>query len=59
MQENESNLIERVREGIRQAEKGRFVDHSKVVAWVNSWGTEDEKAPPEPEQVKRKRGGEV
>ncbi len=49
MQENESNLIERVREGIRQAEKGRFVDHSKVVAWVNSWGTEDEKERPKPE----------
>ena len=49
MQENESKLIELIRDGIRHAEKGRFVDHSKVVAWVGSWDTADEKDRPKPE----------
>jgi predicted transcriptional regulator len=44
--ERESSRIETIEEGIRQAEKDRFVDHQKVVDWVESWDTENEKERP-------------
>ncbi|MDE1148055.1 MAG: CopG family ribbon-helix-helix protein [Azospirillaceae bacterium] len=31
-----------IEEGIRAADAGKVVPHEDVVAWVNSWGTDNE-----------------
>jgi RHH-type transcriptional regulator, rel operon repressor / antitoxin RelB len=38
--------IATIKEGIKSADAGEFVDHAKVVDWLNSWGTEHEKELP-------------
>ncbi len=35
-----------IEEGIKDAEAGRVVPHEEVKRWLNSWGTDNEKAPP-------------
>jgi len=35
-----------VAEGIADSETGRVVDHKKVRRWLESWGTDQEKAAP-------------
>jgi RHH-type transcriptional regulator, rel operon repressor / antitoxin RelB len=35
-------------EAIREADKGVFVSHEAMVAWVDRLGTDDEIAPPKP-----------
>lgn len=44
---------EYIREGLRQAEAGKVVDHARVKAWVASLGTKKEL--PRPTVVKDKR----
>ncbi len=34
--------VQAIQKGIHDAEKGRVVDHEKVVSWVESWGSENE-----------------
>jgi len=36
-----------IAEGVRDADEGRLVDHDQVVAWIDSWGTETPRPPPE------------
>ncbi len=31
-----------IAEGIRDADEGRLIDHEEVVAWVRSWGSDEE-----------------
>ena len=38
--------IEAVQEGIADADASRLVDHDRVAAWLESWGTGDELPPP-------------
>ena len=38
--------IEAINEGLANADAGRFVEHEKVVAWLESWGTSNELPPP-------------
>jgi hypothetical protein len=38
--------IERIREGLADAEAGRLVAHEDVLRWLDSWGTENELPPP-------------
>lgn len=38
--------VEAVREGIADADSGRLVDHDRVAAWLESWGSEAELPPP-------------
>ncbi len=38
----EKQQLAAIAEGIRDAEAGRFVPHEAVVAWMDSWGTENE-----------------
>lgn len=38
--------IRAIEEGIRAADAGKIVDHAEVEAWVNSWGTNDERGKP-------------
>ncbi len=39
--------LEAVQEGLDDANAGRLVDHDQVVAWVDSWGTDNELEKPE------------
>lgn len=39
---DEREILEGIERGIADADAGRTVDHDAVVAWVESWGTEDE-----------------
>ena len=36
-----------IEEGLRDAEAGRVVPHEDVAAWVESWGSPDERPMPE------------
>jgi predicted transcriptional regulator len=45
LDEQEQHL-ERVREGLADAQAGRVVSHEEVDRWLGSWGTEDELPPP-------------
>lgn len=38
--------IKAVEQAIESADKGEVVEHSKVVDWVKSWGTDKEKEMP-------------
>lgn len=38
--------VKAIQEGIADADAGRLVDHDKVSTWLESWGTENELAPP-------------
>jgi len=38
--------IERTRQALDQVEAGQVVDGDEVMAWINSWGTENETRPP-------------
>lgn len=40
--------IEAIDDAIRLAEDGEFVSHEAMSAWLASWGTTEETAPPEP-----------
>ena len=43
-------------EAVAEADKGSFVSHEAMVDWVDSLGTAQEKAPPEPDvQIARKQ----
>lgn len=33
-------------EALREAENGDVVDGDEVIAWIESWGTEQERSPP-------------
>lgn len=34
--------VEEIERAVREAERGRFVEHEKVSAWLASWGTRRE-----------------
>jgi RHH-type transcriptional regulator, rel operon repressor / antitoxin RelB len=38
--------IEAIKQGIADADAGRVVDHERVEAWLESWGSPDESEPP-------------
>jgi len=38
--------LEAIAFGLADARAGRLVDHRKVKAWLQSWGTDDELEPP-------------
>lgn len=35
-----------IEEGLKDADAGRVVAHEEVRRWLNSWGTDNEQAPP-------------
>jgi hypothetical protein len=45
--EDEAAIRAHIQAGLADFEAGRFVSHDKVVAWLESWGTEDELPVPE------------
>jgi prevent-host-death family protein len=40
------DFLEAVAEGLADSEAGRVVDHGKVKRWLETWGTDREKATP-------------
>lgn len=44
--ETESWQITAIQEGVKAADAGHFVEHEKVAAWLNSWGSDRETEPP-------------
>ena len=45
-EEDRTEWLRALDEGIEAAESGRVVDDDKVDAWLASWGTDDELEPP-------------
>ena len=44
--DEQEHQLERIREGVADAEAGRVVSHGEVARWLDSWGSEDELPPP-------------
>jgi predicted transcriptional regulator len=44
--DEQENQLEKIREGLADAEAGRVVSHEEVARWLDSWGTENELPPP-------------
>jgi predicted transcriptional regulator len=44
--DEQEHQLERIREGLADAEAGRVVAHGEVARWLDSWGSEDELPPP-------------
>jgi predicted transcriptional regulator len=38
--------VAQIEQGRRELREGKGIPHEKVVAWLESWGTEDESEPP-------------
>ena len=45
-EEAKAKLLEETQQAMTDVEAGRVVDGEEVLAWVESWGTPDEKEPP-------------
>jgi predicted transcriptional regulator len=46
--------VAQIDEAIKEAdEKGEFVSHEAMKAWLESWGKADELPPPQPDIIKR------
>lgn len=50
--DREAWQVSAIRQGLADADKGLLVPHDAVQAWVNSWGTANEKLRP---KMRRKR----
>jgi predicted transcriptional regulator len=44
--DEQERQLEKIHEGLIDAEAGRVVAHEEVARWLESWGTEDELPPP-------------
>ena len=44
--DEQEQQLERIREGLADAEASRVVPHEEVARWLESWGAEDELPPP-------------
>ncbi|MEE8057806.1 MAG: ribbon-helix-helix protein, CopG family [Pseudomonadales bacterium] len=42
-----ARMLEETHEALADIKAGRVVDGAEVMDWLGSWGTEDEKAPPQ------------
>ena len=38
--------VERIQQGLEDVRAGRVVPHEEVAAWLDSWGTDEEREPP-------------
>jgi predicted transcriptional regulator len=46
-EERNNQMLEETKEALADIKAGRVVDGVQVIEWLSSWGTEDEKSPPE------------
>jgi predicted transcriptional regulator len=44
--DEQEHQLEKIREGLADAEAGRVVSHEEVARWLDSWGTANELPPP-------------
>ncbi len=44
--DEQEHRLEKIREGLADAEAGRVVSHDEVARWLDSWASEDELPPP-------------
>ena len=44
-----------IADALAQADMGVFVSQEAIAGWMNSWGTKDERPPPEPDVFPPKR----
>lgn len=49
LRERTEAKAEMIRAAIAQADKGVFISEDEMNAWMDSWDTDDELAPPEPD----------
>lgn len=45
-EERKSTMLEETREALADIKAGRVIDGEEVMGWLESWGTDAEKAPP-------------
>ena len=45
-EERKGKMLEETREALADIQAGRIVAGDEVMGWLDSWGTDDEKAPP-------------
>ena len=45
-EERKANMLEETREALADIKAGRVIDGVEVMDWLESWGTDAEKAPP-------------
>ena len=45
-EERDAKMLEETREALADVKAGRILDGEEVMEWLDSWGAEDEKAPP-------------
>ena len=46
-EKRKSRMLEDTREALADIKAGRVVDGADVINWLDSWGTDNEKTPPE------------
>jgi predicted transcriptional regulator len=46
-QEREARMVEETREALADIRAGRVIDSTDIIDWLDSWGSDDEKTPPE------------
>jgi predicted transcriptional regulator len=44
--ELQSWQVEEIRQGMEEIRQGKGIPHEEVVAWLDTWGTDDETEPP-------------
>lgn len=45
-EERKAQMLEETRQALADIKAGRLVDGEEVMGWLESWGTDQEKAPP-------------
>ena len=45
-EEIRARRLAETRQALAEVDKGQFIEGDEVLDWLDSWGTEDEKAPP-------------
>jgi predicted transcriptional regulator len=46
-EEREARMVEETREALADIRAGRVIDSADIIDWLDSWGSDDEKTPPE------------
>jgi len=46
-EERKARMLDDTREALSDVRAGRVIEASDIIDWLETWGTDDEKAPPE------------
>lgn len=47
-EDRKAGMLDDTREALADIQAGRVVEAEPIIDWLESWGSDDEKAPPEP-----------